>query len=102
MITSKSLGTDQETGLEKKVIIHTVEINSLTEVITVKYQVALVSPTGKIMAVLEEKEYRRYNSLNNKKYDSLKNSALGEGIRQALQLDLDLYPDITQTIYNDR
>jgi hypothetical protein len=97
MITSKSLGIDQETGLEKKIIIHTLEINSQTEVITVKYQVALVSPTGKIMAVLENGQYTRFNSPIKQKYNALRDSAIGQGIIQMLGLDLDLYPNINQT-----
>ena len=96
-LIKSTLGTDQETGLEKELRIVNFGVDAETKTIGVTYIVVLVSPTGVVMKEVERGSYTRYNSPTKNKYDQLEQSPIGQGICQMLQLDIATYPDLQQT-----
>ena len=93
-IISKLLEVDTETGLDKKVVITTILIDGVNKSIKVAYNVSLVSPTGVEMKVVSTGSFERNNTGEVAKYDQLESSAIGIGIKQILQMDLNAYPDL--------
>ena len=95
-IQNLNIGVDEVTGLDIELRVKSINIDSEIEVITIKVDKCLVSPTGIQMSILETKYYTRYNSIENKKYDMLDLSPVGLGIKHILSLDLALYPNLDQ------
>jgi len=89
----KYIGLDEETGLSIELRATDILIEPKKKLITVTVEKCLVSPTGVVMGVLETIYFNRTNSDNNMKFDSLQNSAIGQGISQMLLIDLDNYPN---------
>lgn len=103
------LGIDKETGLQKKVLIWKIDIDGKTEIITVKYDISLISPTGIVVKIIATNIYRRFNrpavmsedgetiiTPANMKWDQLKDSAIGQGILSMIDLDVKNYPNLAQ------
>jgi hypothetical protein len=95
-ITKKSTGIDAETGLEKEIRVTAINIDSVSQTITVSIGEYLVSPTGIVIKALSEKVFSRYNGATRQKYDELEQSPIGVGIINMLQPDLDNYPAVDQ------
>lgn len=105
----KNLGVDIDSGLQKKLLIWDIQINGKTEVITCKYDISLISPTGMIVKTISTNNYKRFNKLAeldedgitvispaNLKWDSLKNSIIGQGILSMIAQDVVNYPNLEQ------
>lgn len=112
-IASKSFGTDQETGLEKRILAHSFHCDAKANRITVICDVVLMSPTGKIVSIVMPVTYRRENiaetpTINaSLKFDQLRNSQIGQGIIQLIQGDINaitsfntIADDLKQTVTN--
>ena len=95
-ITKHSLGLDELTGLEIELRVREIFINAQEQKVTIKVDKVLVSPTGIEMKNIESLYYERFNSENNRKYDQLDESPLGQGIKQMLNADLLNYPNLLQ------
>ena len=95
-IANKNIGIDESTGLAIELRVKNLNIDAEKRTITIQVDKCLVSPTGKQMTVIEALYYTRYDGEVNKKYSLLEESNLGLGIKQMLNLDLDIYPDLQQ------
>lgn len=97
-IVNKLLEQDQETGLDKELRFVNLAISAEDKTITITYIVVLISPTGVIMKELERGTFKRFNDVEKSKprYDQLEQSPIGQGIKQMLQMDLAVYPDLNQ------
>lgn len=93
-IAEKSLGTNQEHGLEMRLVVFSIIINAKIPLIEVFYDIVLMSPKGKIVSVLTEGRYHRSNQEEteteeeNMKFNALRESSLGKGIQQLIQSDI--------------
>lgn len=92
----KNIGIDPETGLDIELRATDILIEPSKELITVKVEKCLVSPTGVVMKVIENLYFTRTNIPGNMKFDSLQGSPIGLGISQMLMLDLNAYPNLNQ------
>lgn len=95
-IIKQEMPINQEYGLIEELRITDLSINGKDKVIIVKWELVVVSPTGKIVNIKDSGEYTRYDSLNNLKFTQLENSPIGQGIKQMLEMDLALYPNFEQ------
>lgn len=106
-ITTKDLGLDKETGLNKELQVWQLLIDTKSEKITVVYDIVLLSPTGLVVSVLETKTYYRYNykggidgggnKINdNLMFDYYRNSDLGKGIISLIEKTIADYPNVEQ------
>lgn len=93
-IAKRTLELDEATGLEKEVRATNIIIDAENEKISIMLKECLVSPTGVVMKVLKETQYERYNTVDNKRYDNLEESEVGQGIKQMVTADLQNYPSI--------
>lgn len=96
MIVKKVLGQDENYGLPIELRIISVLIDGENKNIKINYKVVVVSPTGIEIKIIEQGEYMRYNTLENPKYTELENSVIGQGIKQMLNMDLEIYPNFRQ------
>ena len=96
-ISNLVIGVDEETGLSVELRVKELNIDANIRKIIVKVEKVLVSPTGIEMKLIETLYYERYDGEFNKKYEQLELSGLGLGIKQMLDDDLLLYPNLTQT-----
>lgn len=95
-ITKKEIGVDIDSGLSIELRAKELNIDATNRKITIKIDKCLVSPTGLEMKVLESIYYDRFDSNENKKYTALEESSIGVNIKELLNLDLDLYPNLQQ------
>lgn len=102
------LGIDDNTGLNKQLQVWQINIDGKSEVVTVVYDIVLLSPTNKVIQTLSTDNFKRFDRLaqldedNNVlmeaslKWTYLKESPLGKGILGMIALDLSKYPDFEQ------
>lgn len=95
-LTKKILRIDSDWALNAELQITALNIDAVTKTITIYYQVAIVSPNGSIVTVLETGTATRTNLECNPKWDQLEASPIGQGIKQMLQPDLDAWPNMLQ------
>lgn len=95
-ITKKEIGIDVDSGLSIELRAKELNIDAGNRKITIKIDKCLVSPTGLEMKVIETLYYDRFDTEINKKYTALEESNIGIGIKELLNLDLDLYPNLQQ------
>lgn len=96
-IVNQEKGINDKYGLPQELRITSLQIDSKTKTVIVKWELVVVSPTGEIVSVLESGEYYRYDSDLNPKYSQLENSPIGQGIKQMLSFDIPLYPNFEQS-----
>lgn len=89
-----SFGIDQESGLEKKLVIIGFKINAKSETIEIFYEIVFVNPTGKLGQILSSGSYIRENANGNNKYDQLKGSQAGTIIIAMLAADMQMIQGI--------
>ncbi len=63
-IAKKSLGIDQESGLEQQIVITQLTIDSTSEIVVIVYRLELLSPKGTVVRRSDPKTYTRYNLPN--------------------------------------
>ncbi len=95
-ISNLVVGVDDETGLSIELRVKELNIDAQIRKVTVKIDKSLVSPTGVEMKIIETVYYDRFDDEINKKYTQLEESAIGLAIKQILEIDLGLYPNLTQ------
>lgn len=84
-ITTKIVNTDVSTGLSRQIWICSLNIDAENSTITIGYKVVLISPTGVVMQVAQSGSFIR----TNERFEALRNSAIGVGIKQMIeQMDL--------------
>lgn len=106
MIAIKNLEIDSDNGLQKQIQVFGIDINAKEKTITVKYDVCLISPSGKVVSILETSSYKRLDKAADKdpagagdipaltQYSDLANSKLGETIKSMIEMDLTKYPEM--------
>lgn len=82
---SRDFGIDEATGLTKQIRAVGLDIDAKTETIKVHWELCLVSPTNAVMQVIQNGAFTRFNG-QVQKYDNLKNSQLGLGITQMIEV----------------
>lgn len=104
-IATKSLGIDDELGLEKQVSVFTILIDAENEKIDVGYVIEILSPKGIVVSKSTKMYYTRRNNVEqrdpegkliteaNMKFDTLRVSQIGKAIEEMIASDLDEYPD---------
>jgi hypothetical protein len=98
-ITIKDLGIDSVTGLNQKLKVWEVNINSKTEIIRVGYEIITYSPTGVEVKSSGMKFYTRFNSKKEEGRQAFKEFAegqIGQGITYAITNTLLKYPQLNQ------
>lgn len=83
-IAEKDFGTDQESGLNKKLQVLTLFIDAEQELISIGFRIVLFGPTGIVVSILRRGSYVRTGS----KFQDLRNSQLGAGITGLIAQDL--------------
>lgn len=98
-----NLGLDEETSLNKKAIIWQIVIDGKSRIITVVYDIVLLSPRETVVKTVLTDVYTRFNSSEvldkdgnvikavNMKWDALRNSPIGQGILQLIATDVSNY-----------
>ena len=93
---------DSVIGLDQKIIVWGLQINCKIERIYVNYDVQTLSPTGVIVATLENQSFERYNkpadgdTAADSKFNGLYDSQVGQAIKGMIQNDLEKYPNLNQ------
>lgn len=60
-IAKKSLGIDQQSGLEQQIVINQLTIDSESEIVVIVYRIELLSPKGTVIKRSHPLNYTRYN-----------------------------------------
>lgn len=117
IIISKIIGTDEGSGLQKRVDITGVAINIKSKSIDITYDVNLIGKDGQVVTSIEQRTYIRKNkpaemgirqkegapigvteeyevSPASYKFDQLAESQVGVLIKQMLLADLENYPNM--------
>lgn len=117
-IATKPLGLDEVEQLQKRLEVWRVDINARKEIVTVEYDIVLLSPANNVVKVLDNTCYTRYNSKegdfysrlmkqvtkNNLKFDELRASQIGQMIAGLIALDIANYngpESLEQIIYTE-
>ena len=85
MISTKTLGNDTRTGLERRVEVTAIEIRSKIKTISVSFEVNLYSNSEFVTT-----EKSGYYTREGIKFEALESSIVGQGIKGLIALDLDL------------
>jgi hypothetical protein len=97
-ITTKSLGINQELGLEQELKVWQVNIDARSEVINVVYEIVTYSPTNTIIKNEYPLQYIRFNDTNGQMmFDHYRDSVIGQSIISAINQTLDNYPNLNQS-----
>lgn len=99
-IATKDLGANPETGLENRIAITALTIDSRNELITVVYSIETISPTGIVVSSIDNNTFVRRNEDGNEKFNQLRNSPVGQMIAGMLNADLSKITSI-ETIVED-
>ncbi len=99
-IATKDLGVNPETGLENRIAITALTIDSRNELITVVYSIETISPTGIVVSSIDNNTFVRRNEDGNEKFNQLRNSPVGQMIAGMLNADLSKITSI-ETIVED-
>lgn len=104
-----NLGIDEATALKKELQVWQINIDGKTEIVTVVYDIVLLSPTNKTVQILETNQFTRFDRQaileegtnnvlkeENLRWTYLKNSPLGQGILGMIGADLLKYPNFIQ------
>lgn len=83
-IAVKSFGIDAESGLEKEIQVVSLNIDTMTELINISYNVILKSPTGNVFSVVKSNYYNR----SGVKFEGLRESQIGILITGLIEGDL--------------
>ena len=97
----RSFGVDETTQMTKEIRAVSLIANTKNRELFIGWELCLVSPTGAVMEVLQSGKFRRFNGTV-PKFDNLKNSSIGQGIRQMIEVldfaniaeDLSNFPDV--------
>lgn len=95
-IATKDLGINETTGLNERLVVWQITIDSQSEKIVVVYKIQTISPTGIVIAETENMTYERFNSDHNDKFNQLRNSQVGQMITGLIEQDLNEYPNLAQ------
>ena len=99
-LQNKPLGEDLETGLDRGIEVSNIFIDFKNKQIVVEYDKVLYAPTGVVVQIIETKNYKRFNSTTNNKFDALEQSQIGQMIKGLLENDLSLIKSF-ETIEQD-
>lgn len=94
-LATQSIGINEEIGLEQVVKIWRFEVNAKVERIYVSYEVETLSPTGIVLSTTNGC-FERYNGDENKQFDALRDSQIGQAITGMLANDLKNFPNFEQ------
>lgn len=117
-IATKPLGLDEVEQLQKRLDVWDINISSRKEIITVEYDIVLLSPVGNVVKTLQNTCYIRFNSRindidrkqmkkvtkDNLKFDELRTSQVGQMIAGMISLDIAEYTgpeSLEQIIYTN-
>jgi hypothetical protein len=93
----RTFGVDENTQMTKEIRAVGLVAKTKTKEIFIEWELCLVSSNGAVMEVLESGKFRRFNG-QVAKFDALKNSAIGLGIKQMIET-LD-FPQINEDLSN--
>lgn len=104
--------TNSDLQLDQQIVVWQLTIDAFSEIVVVVYRIETLSPTGVVVSISDNQTYTRYNkaaqidiagnetSSSNMKFDTLRNSALGQGISGLITQDLNLIESLN-TIVSD-
>lgn len=100
-IATKDIGINPENGLNQRINVWQITIDSKAEVVIVVYNIETLSPNGVVVTTSENKTYTRSNNPEtdtteaNMKYDSLRESTVGQMIKGMIDLNLSIIKSIS-------
>lgn len=95
-ISTKNLGVDSVTGLQQRIEVWQIAIDSKAEVVTIVYQIKTLAPNGSVVATTENRTFTRYNEPGKMNFNILRDSNVGNAIISMINADLAEYPNLSQ------
>ncbi len=95
-IVTKNIGQDSITGLNQRIEVFQITINSDASLVIVEYRIVTLSPNGTTVVISPSKTFTRFNEPGKMNFDILRASLVGQTIIGMINADLEQYPHLEQ------